>query len=158
MKNALIEHADSSIIAVSFAHDQTDAQVIANAALHFPGSTVIGESDPATLPSWRFRDCWRCSGKTVTVDMALAGAQRLTEIRLERDTILFATDSLWLRANERRDDLARAALESKRQVLRDVPQMLLGKMPLDGVVCKALLSDCRTTDELESLVPAWPEL
>ena len=37
MKNVLIKHADGSIIQAAFSHGQTDKQVAAYAALHFPG-------------------------------------------------------------------------------------------------------------------------
>ena len=158
MKTALLKNATGMVTVVHFAHEM-DARALSHYRdAVFPGTEIIGECDPSALPSPHFRNCWRHDGNAVIVDMVLAREQHLIELRRERDAILLTTDALWLRAFERKDDLARVALEAKRQLLRDIPQMLLGEKPLDGAVCKALLSDCRTADDLESLVPAWPEL
>ena len=157
MKIAILKNATGAVTVVHFANE-TDAKALSKYRdAIFPGMEIVGECDPSTLPSWRFLDCWRHNGKTVIVDMALAREQRLTEIRSERMSRFVALDAEWMRATGQKRAAEADAIEARRQLLRDIPQMLIGQKALDGVVCKALLSDCRTVEELETLVPTWPE-
>ena len=113
----------------------------------FPGATNLGFHDPATFPSHRFRDCWRLDGQAIKVDMALARAQRLAEIRAARNVRFAALDAEWMRAIGQKRTAEADAIEAKRQVLRDVPQ-----------ACAPLLDACATADELIVLEPNWPEV
>ena len=147
MTITIIAQADGSIVTVSFLHAQTDAQVESYAALWFPQSTVLGEIDPAKLPPYRFRDCWRQSGQAIQVDMALARAQRLVEIRAARNVRFAALDAEWMRALGQKRTAEADAIEAKRQVLRDIPQ-----------TCAPLLDACGSVDELIAFEPNWPEV
>ena len=108
------------------------------------GATRLPNCDAADLPGKRFRDCWRNDGTgKIHVDMPLARAQRMAEIRAERDKRLAVTDA----DKNKLDDIGTAqqktALATKRQALRDIPQ----NSDLEAVT---------TPEALEAFEPAWP--
>ena len=85
-----------------------------------PGGRLMGEeSDTAPIPNRRFRNSWTHDGIGITVDLVKARAQRLGEIRIERDAALAATDGMLLRDQEQGKDVT--ALLARRQALRDLP-------------------------------------
>lgn len=114
------------------------------AAMRLPDTTS------AELPtSWRFRNCWRADGDgRPAVEMALARAQRLEEIRAERDKRLAVSDGPMARANETGTPPEIQALKQYRQALRDVPSQLTANNILEGLT---------TPEELEGFEPVWPE-
>ena len=101
--------------------------------------------DVAEVPaSRRFRNCWRQVGTTPpSVSMPLARAQRMAEIRAERDERLATSDGLMLAMQDRGIPAGIAALKTYRQALRDVPQA----MTLDSVA---------TPEALAEVEPVWP--
>lgn len=93
----------------------------------------------------RWKRAWRNDGAgSVEVNMPAARAQRMGEIRTERDKRLTATDA----DKNRLDDIGTAAqktaLATKRQTLRDIPQ-------------NVDLETISTPGELETFEPEWPE-
>jgi hypothetical protein len=94
------------------------------------------------LPGSRaFRAHWRGHpGAGVRVDLPGARAQRMAEIRAQRDAALAATDGPMLRAQERGEDTT--ALAAHRQALRDLP--LTVQWDLDAI---------RTPESLEAYRP-----
>ena len=73
----------------------------------------------------RWRSCLRAdkSGK-IGVDMPPARAQRLEEIRVERNRRLVELDGPWMRATGQGKTTEGDAIEAKRQQLRDIPNDL----------------------------------
>lgn len=109
------------------------------------GARLLGVRDEATLPTnRRFRNCWHChDGEGVSVHMPRARAQRMEEIRAERNRRLAASDGAMARANEIGSPEDVSALKVMRQALRDIPQTV----DLEAVV---------TPEELEAFEPVWP--
>ena len=88
--------------------------------------------DLADLPpsGLRFLGAWRYIGGRAVVDLPLARAQRMAEIRAERDKRLVASDGQIARAQDIGTPAEVAALKTYRQALRDVPQAIdLGTLP-----------------------------
>jgi Phage tail assembly chaperone protein len=104
------------------------------------------DADP--LPERRWRDCWRHRGDgQVHVDMALARARRLAEIRAERDLRLAASDGPMLREQEAGPPERQQALRAYRQALRELPNDLERSGALEALAGPA---------ELAGFAPAWP--
>ena len=100
-----------------------------------------------TLPSRRFRDAWRLVVGQVTEDLAACRAIRLAEVRRDRDARMPQFDAEWLKATGQGDAARAAAVEARRQALRDVPQ-----------VAAPALAACTTPAKIAAFTPAWPEL
>ena len=99
----------------------------------------------------RWRSCLRAdkSGK-IGVDMPLARAQRLEEIRVERNRRLVELDGPWMRATGQGKTTEGDAIEAKRQQLRDIPNDLeAGKIETWNAI--------ETPDDLAGYEPDWPE-
>ena len=141
---AVLEHPDKTIVIVHLPPGQSfDAERVRRES--FPLAIVIGIIDGETLPPWRFRNCWRRDGKTLCVDMPLARAQRIAEIRVERNTRLAELDGPWMRAMGQRLLAEADTIEAKRQALRDMPTTIA-----------PALAACLTADALASFMPNWP--
>ncbi|MCH8844681.1 MAG: hypothetical protein IID61_17095 [SAR324 cluster bacterium] len=99
----------------------------------------------------RWYECLRAdkNGK-ISVDMPLARAQRLEEIRVERNRRLAALDGPWMRATGQGKTAEAAAIEAKRQHLRDIPNEL-------AVERIATWNAITAPDELAAYEPDWPE-
>lgn len=112
-----------------------------------PGMTNVRVCDMAELPATRrFRGCWRQHGANPpTVDLPLARAQRLIELRQTRNQRLVASDGEMLRAQERRDAVEEGRWRQYRQALRDLP---------DAVSPALSLID--TPEALAEWEPDWP--
>lgn len=96
---------------------------------------------PADLPTTRrWRNCWRDRSNRIEVDMPLARAQRLAELRAERDQLLPQLDKDWMKAVGQGRTGDAAQIEAQRQALRDMPQQ---KQPL--------LDAAQTPDQLETV-------
>ncbi len=106
-------------------------------ALRLPNCRV------ADLPLGGFRNCWRNKGGRVEVDLPLARAQRMDEIRRARNARLEKSDGLMARARELGIQSEIDALAAIRQRLRDLPA---------GVD----LTDLQTAEELAAFEPDWP--
>lgn len=85
--------------------------------------------------------CWRRVGDRPGVDMPLARQQILSEIRLERNRRLTASDKEWFRVNETNGDVP--AWKDYRQALRDLPS-------------KVDVSQVETPQALDAYRPPWP--
>lgn len=111
------------------------------------GATRLPNVDRAALPTSRyFRNCWRWDGNRVQTDLALAKAQRLAEIREERNRRLAASDGERARLEEIGTPQQRTALAQYRQRLRDIPLTV----EADFAVWLA------PADDLERYQPPWP--
>jgi hypothetical protein len=143
MKHAMLRQPDGTVTEVHFAFDHDMQAVEAYRDKVFPGSEILGDVPP---PSYRFRDCWRVSSGAVSVDMPLARQQRLAEIRAERNEKFARLDAEWMRATGQKRTAEADAIEAKRQTLRDIP-----------ATAQTALESCKSTDDLESYQPEWPE-
>ena len=118
---------DGTVAIITFVDGMSDAIIardVASFEAQNPGSTFEHFADEAefraSVPSnRRFRNCWTKATKGVQVDMVKARSQRLSEIRIERDAALAASDVELLRAQEAGADTK--DLVKKRQDLRDLP-------------------------------------
>jgi len=130
--------------------DKTELDAIA----HVQGKDVppdalnVWVEEAANLPQSRaFRNCWReheTGGvKNIVVDMPLARAQKMAEIRAERNKRLAETDGLILRAKETGQAAQESRLALARQALRDLP----ATVGLDTLA---------TPEALEAFQPNWP--
>ena len=95
-----------------------------------------------------FLDCVRVDpGNKLYVDMSLARAQRLNELRLERDEKLVALDGPWMRETGQGKTIEASKIEATRQALRDFPAKV-----------EQELATIKTPEELEAFEPVWPIL
>lgn len=96
--------------------------------------------------SRRWRNCWRRAGAGApAVDMPLARAQRMSEVRRERTARLAASDSAIMTAHEQNDRARTTALTAYRQTLRDLP-----------ATTRPTVEACTTPAQLEAWQPTWP--
>lgn len=112
-----------------------------------PTATNVCITDRAAVPAdRRFRNTWRQTGAAApAVDMPLARAQRMNEVRAERVPKLESVDWRIARAVDKGDLLAEASLRAYRQKLRDVPQT---EQPN--------VDACTTPEALIAWQPTWP--
>lgn len=118
-----------------------------------PGSFIAPDgwaalpSQPAHLLPTVFRDCWRWdhANACVIVDMALARAAKMVEIRAERDKRLTASDGKKARLDDIGTAEQKAAMADYRATLRDIP--VAAKIDTD-------LIDNPLT--LSTYAPVWP--
>lgn len=112
-----------------------------------PDAVNVHECELADLPSSRrFRNCWRQVGAApAQVDLPLARAQRLNEIRLDRVSKLAQADAAIEQASDQGDVPLSGRLRAYRQALRDVPQ-----------VAQPILDALTTPEALEAWMPSWP--
>ena len=106
----------------------------------------VGLLHPTEASTRRFRACWRQTGLgPPQVDMPLAHAQRMNEVRTARVPRLAKADADINRARDTGMLPLEASLRTYRQALRDVPQ-----------TNQASLAACGTVVALEAWQPTWP--
>lgn len=111
------------------------------------GWTRLADADADSLPqSRRFRNAWRHDGEKPVVNLPLARAQVLSEIRAERNAKLDASDKELARLTDVGSAKELEDIKAKRQALRDLP-----------AVVAAELSALTTVAELEQYRPQWSE-
>lgn len=142
----ILKQLDGSIVTVSCGKGNPLELLQRTHRESFLDATILSFRDPSDLPSYRFRDCWRLSGDAIKVDMPLARAQRIAEIRRERNARFAALDAEWMRAMGQKRLAEADAIEAKRQALRDIP-----------ATCLTALVACTTPDALETYQPEWPK-
>ncbi len=82
------------------------------------GYHIIGEAD---VPEDRiFRNAWVMDGKTIGCDMDKAREIHRDAMRAARTPKLAALDIAYQRADEAKDDAAKAVIAAQKQELRDV--------------------------------------
>jgi hypothetical protein len=115
------------------------------------------ELDPAALPTTRrWRDAWDMApaGK---LEVSLTKARELTKKAVRRDRVahLSKLDGQQMSAMLLKDDTKAKALESKKQVLRDLPQHI---DQLDLATLETIVGpDHHMVEELPPLPPLLPE-
>jgi hypothetical protein len=108
----------------------------------------LADREPGALPERRWRACWRHDGQGgVRVELPLARAQRLRELRAERDRRLAASDGAMLREQESGTPAGVEALRAYRQALRDLPAVLEQSGALERLEDAAALA---------AFTPEWP--
>ena len=100
--------------------------------------------DESELPSRRFRDDWRISGRTLAPGLSLVRARCKAEVRAERNARLLASDADHVRLSEVGTTLQRQSMANYRRALRDLPATTDAQI------------DARTVEQLESWEPTWP--
>jgi len=80
--------------------------------------------EPLDLPQhrWPFRDAWRDDGEVIVTDIAIARQIWQGVARSARFPLLAELDGQWMRAMGQGKKAQAAAIEEKRQALRDAPQ------------------------------------
>jgi hypothetical protein len=98
--------------------------------------------DPATIPADRtFRNAWILADGAIAHDMAKAREIKRDQLRRERAPLLAALDTAYLRADETKDEAAKAAIGEQKQRLREAP----GDPAIDAA---------KTADELKAITLA----
>lgn len=89
-----------------------------------PSGVAFRVVDRSVIPTDRtYRNAWKDTGGTVTVDLPRARLLHMRRIRHARDRELTKLDALWMRAFSRgQTDLANQ-IEAKRKTLRQIPQV-----------------------------------
>jgi len=85
---------------------------------------VVLDVDFDVLPDSDFRDCWKVDNEQLKIDLPLARAKRLEQLRAERDAQLLELDAEQARLISLHGDLAHAdvqAVFAQKQALRDAP-------------------------------------
>lgn len=100
-----------------------------------PAGTSYEIVDESDIPGDRyFRNAWKKSGKSLTVDMPKAREIQKTAMRNERLPLLEALDVNFMQALEENDAQAISEIKNKKQQLRDVtdhPDISKAKTPED---------------------------
>ena len=116
------------------------------AAASVPPGLTARVIDVSELPSRRFRNAWRQVANAVGVDLPLARAQLLKELRARRNAILAQSDGQKIKLDEIGTDEERQAYRTYRQALRDLPATV-----------QAQVDAITTAQELESYEPQLPQ-
>ena len=122
------EHIDEAIRKFSELHAGTRFEYVSHAELR------------EEVADRYFREAWVCAGNKIQVDMPKARGIHMDNIRTVRDAELTKLDREQITAISISDTAAMAAIENKKQALRDLP------VTFDLTVAK-------TADELRKL---WP--
>lgn len=86
-----------------------------------PAGRAFRAMDVSALPSFRdFRNAWMDDGANIVHDMAKANAIKRDQLRELRAPKLDALDVAYMRADEAKDDNAKADVSAQKQALRDV--------------------------------------
>ena len=88
-----------------------------------------------------FRSAWVLNGETIDVDMPRAREIQKARLRREREPMLAALDTEYMRADETRDAARKSAIAAEKQALRDV-------------TASPLIDAAKTPEELKSLTVA----
>lgn len=78
--------------------------------------------DKSKVPNRKFRDAWKQESSSVVEDMTKAKAIHMDRIRVYRNTELDKEDINYQRAIEADDNDTKAAVATKKQALRNIPQ------------------------------------
>ena len=91
-----------------------------------------------------FRGAWRhAGGGQIAVDLPKARKIKMGRIRAGRNSRFPALDAEWMKAMGQGDNTVAAAIEAKRQILRDLPST-------------TDLNTLTTPEALAAFEPAWP--
>ena len=78
--------------------------------------------DKSQVPDRKFRDSWKQESSSVVEDMTKARAIHMDRIRVYRNAELAKEDINYQRAIEADDNDTKAAVATKKQALRNIPQ------------------------------------
>jgi hypothetical protein len=110
------------------------------------GDVVIDLPQDWTMPNKKYRDCWRESNGDIKVNLPLARAKKLEEIRKERDAKLVESDKEWMIAmSTGQAQEAIDAINAKKQALRDLPE-----------AAEDVLSGKLSVNTIDAYEPEWP--
>lgn len=99
--------------------DQFMARIVAKDVP--PDATDVSVIDASAIPERTFRGAWRKNGATISHDMAKARSLMRDMLRAERSLRFNALDGQWMRAVAKNDTATAAAIEAKREILRNWP-------------------------------------
>lgn len=99
--------------------------------------------DASELPDAKYRECWREKNGQIVVDLDLARAKKLAELRAIRDEKLAETDKEWMKLASQGQDLT--AINAKKQALRDLPEQM-----------ESDLAAKRKAETIDAYEPEWP--
>lgn len=144
--------ADGSLAVMQFVtndgfdikREATDEAIAAEVARSVPDAISWRKIDAKDLPADRtFRGAWRDDGEVIDHDIDAARYIWADRARLYRASKFAALDVEWMRALSAGDTAGVAAVEAKRQALRDAPQTIL-----------EATKDAKTVDDIAAV---WPE-
>lgn len=155
VRRLILEAQDGSIsvdVPAQRVVDDPDLLAAHIARLESQGFTVLkDDATGADLPneragqSRRFRGCWRWDGSKIEVDLPMARAQVMAEVRAERNARLDAADRERNRLEDVGDQSQRQAHAAYRQSLRDLP-----------AAAQADVDALGTAEDLEAYTVSWP--
>lgn len=114
------------------------ARALARLAKDVPNAADVQVVEPESIPARTFRDAWKAD---LSVDMAKAREIHRNRIRAMRAPLLADLDVAFMRAVEKGDSAAIAAIAAKKQGLRDAPS-------------DPAIETAKTPEELSLVVPA----
>ncbi len=136
MKRQAIRKSDDSILIV-----HGDASLAMQ-----DGDELIELPQDWEQPSRKYRNCWRWQSDQIKVNLPLARAQKLEEIRKERDARLVESDKEWMIAmTTGAGQEAIDAINAKKQALRDLPE-----------IAESDLSSKLAVTTIDAYEPEWP--
>ena len=87
-----------------------------------------------------YRNAWIDDGKVISHDMDKVRDIHLTELKIERVSLLEQKDKKWMRAMGQKNTVEADRIEAERQALRDMPTIL-----------KPLLDEAKTIEEIKKI-------
>ena len=108
-----------------------------------PGDQLIELPDEWEQPSPKYRDCWAEKDGEIVVDLTKAKAQRLSELRAEREAKRAESYKEFMIAMSKGESTE--AIMAKKQALRDLPEAI-----------ESALSAKKKLDTVDAYEPEWP--
>lgn len=122
---------------------ESDADFLTRVKAQVLPPDALDVVDNPPLPTRTYRESWELTGGAVQHNMVKASAEKMAEIRAERNARLAATDGPFMAAQEKGDVAETARLKVLRQRLRDVPQTVV-------------LPPAADAEALKAFDPVWP--
>lgn len=107
------------------------------------GDQLIELPQDWQAPNAKYRDCWREKDGDIVVDLAKAKAQKLEEIRQERNKRLEESDKELMIAISK--DQPQDAIKAKKEALRDLPD-----------AAETALKKLKKVETVDAYEPEWP--
>jgi hypothetical protein len=135
---------DGFVVAMVYALDDTSDEAITKEIARQPYAPLVASWRLASAeefpPDRRYRRSWLDDGQRIGIDPPKARAERLAVLRAERNAMLDKLDKEHTRAMGRKQEAEADAIESKREWLRQMPDLV-----------SAALEAATTADELDAV-------
>lgn len=107
------------------------------------GDVLIELPEDCELPNQKYRECWAEKDGEIIVDLAMAKAQKLEEVRKARDEKLAESDKAWMIAMSK--GKPQDAINAQKQALRDLPDQ-----------AEKDLKKLKKIETIDAYEPEWP--